>query len=71
MGRFAPYRFHELVRRQADALIFDVDAAVARPEGDLLGAIGMAVKPGLAVGRHRFSAQAHHFVALRIELDGL
>ena len=39
---------HDFLGGQANALIVDVHAAVARPEGDLFGAVGMAVEPRLA-----------------------
>jgi hypothetical protein len=35
-------------RREADALVDDVHAAIAGAHGDLLGAVGMAVEAGLA-----------------------
>ena len=38
----------DLGRRQADALVDDVHAGVARADGDLLGAVGVAVETGLA-----------------------
>ena len=41
-------RAGDLGRRQADALVDDVHAGVARPDRDLLGAIGVAVEAGLA-----------------------
>ena len=38
----------DLRRREADALVDDVHADVARADGDLLGAVGVAVEAGLA-----------------------
>ena len=38
----------DLLRRQADALIDHLHAGIARAHRDLLGAVGMAVEPGLA-----------------------
>ena len=35
-------------RRQADAVVDHLEAAVARAQRDLLGAVGMAIEPGLA-----------------------
>ena len=35
-------------RRQADAIVDHLEAAVAGAQGDLLGAVGMAIEPGLA-----------------------
>ena len=57
----------DLGRRQADALVDDVHAGVARAHGDLLGAVGVAVEPGLAdedlqVAPERL-AHARHLVA--------
>ena len=41
-------RIGDLGRRQADALIDHLETGIARPDGDLLGAVGMAVEAGLA-----------------------
>src|SRR5439155_1350088 len=38
----------DLRRRQPDAVVDDVHAGVARADCDLLGAVGVAVEPGLA-----------------------
>ena len=38
----------DLLRRQPDALVDDLEAGVAGPHRDLLGAVGVAVEPGLA-----------------------
>ena len=38
----------DLLRGQADAFIGDVHSAIARPRGDLFGAVGMAVEPRFA-----------------------
>src|SRR5260370_18625560 len=40
--------FHDLSRRQADALVDHVDAGIARPHRDLLRAVGVTVEPRLA-----------------------
>ena len=37
-----------LLGRQPDSLVDDLDTAVAGAQGNLLGAIGVTVKPGLA-----------------------
>ena len=41
-------RIDDLLRRQANALVDHLHAGVARAHRDLLGAVGMAVEPGLA-----------------------
>ncbi len=41
-------RRNDLGRGQADALVVEIHAAVAGAGGDLFGAVGMAVKAGLA-----------------------
>ena len=38
----------DLFRRQTDAVVDDVHPRVGRPDGDLLGAVGMPVQPGLS-----------------------
>src|SRR5690606_41763182 len=38
----------DLARGQACALVDDLPAAIPRPDGDLLGTVGMPVEPGLA-----------------------
>ena len=38
---------HDLRRREADALVDDLEAGVAGRHGDLLGAVGVAVEAGL------------------------
>ena len=38
----------DLLRRQPDALVDDLEAGVARPHRDLLGAVGVPVETGLA-----------------------
>ena len=38
----------DLLRRQPDALVDDLEAGVACPDGDLLGAVGVPVQAGLA-----------------------
>jgi hypothetical protein len=48
MGALGLRRVDDLARGQADALIGDVHPAVARAEGDLLGAVGMTVEARLA-----------------------
>ena len=48
MGAFIGSARDDLFRRQADAFIGDVHAAVASAEGDLFGAVRVAVQTGLA-----------------------
>src|SRR5690348_814041 len=45
---FLARRLHDLLRRQADALVDHLHAGVARAHRDLLGAVGVAVEAGLA-----------------------
>src|SRR5262249_36606100 len=45
---FVDGRPHDLLRREPDALVHHLDAAIAGTHGDLLGTIGMAVEPGFA-----------------------
>ena len=55
---------YQFIGRQADAFVIDVHPAIAGAEGDLLGSVGMAIKP-------RFSDQkfqtASQFVADQID----
>ena len=64
---------HDLLGRHTDALVDDLEADVARLEGDLLGSVGVAVEAGLAhqqagtaaqllLERAQLLAQASHLV---------
>ena len=48
MDALVDRRARDLRRRQPDPLVDDLHARVARPHGDLLGAVGVPVEPGLA-----------------------
>ena len=48
MGLLLARGIDDFLRRQADALVDHLHAGIARAHRDLLGAVGMAVEPGLA-----------------------
>ncbi len=57
MHALVPRRIDDLGGRQADALVDDLHAGIARAHRDLLGAVGMAVEAGLADQEFQPTAQ--------------
>ena len=74
MHRLLEGRSYDLFRRQADALVDDLEARVARAHRDLLGPVGMAVEAGLAdqhlEGPAEAAAHGPDLAAQLGELDG-